>query len=118
MEYEKKFTVTEEMVAKGIGLDVKVLSTPSLVLSMEITCHEAVADELSPEETTVGTGICIKHLKPTKVGEEFVVRAKLEERNGRKLKFHVEAYDSGGKIGEGEHYRFIVDKEQFAAKIK
>ncbi len=116
--HEKKFVVTEDMVARGIGLDVKVLSTPSLILAMEITCHEAIEKDLKDGETTVGTGICMRHLKPTKLGEEFLVRAYLVERDGRKLKFHVEAYDSEGKIGEGEHYRFIVDKEQFAAKIK
>lgn len=118
IEYEKKFVVTEDMVAKGIGLDVKVLSTPSLILAMEITCHEAISGLLRDGETTVGMGICMKHLKPTKIGEEFVVRARLTERDGRKLKFRVDAYDNEGKIGEGEHQRFIVDKEKFASKLK
>ena len=117
MEYKKKFKVTDEMVAKGIGLNVNVLSTPSLILSMEITCHEAISKELSPEETTVGTGICMRHLKSTKLGEEFTVKAILEERNGRKLKFRVEAWDSQGKIGEGEHYRYLVNKKEFEEKL-
>ena len=116
--FEKRFKVTEEMVAEGIGLNVKVLSTPSLILAMEITSHESIAKELKEEETTVGTGICMKHIKPTKLGKEFVVRVTNFERNGRKLKFNIEAYDDEGKIGEGDHYRFIVNKREFEEKLK
>jgi len=118
MSYEKKFNVTEDMIAEGIGLNVKVLSTPSLILAMEITCHESVSDALEDGQTTVGTGVCIKHMKPTKLGEEFTVKVVNYERNGRKLKFNVEAYDRDGKIGAGEHYRYIVDKRDFEAKLQ
>ncbi len=118
MRHEKRFKVDESMVAKGIGLNVKVLSTPSLILAMEITAHECILPELSDSETTVGTGICMRHLKPTKIGEEFTVVAELIERNGRKLKFKVSAYDSQGKIGEGEHYRAIINKSEFESRLK
>ncbi len=117
MAYEKRFKVDESMIAEGIGLNVKVLSTPSIILAMELTSHESISKDLSDEETTVGTGICMKHMKPTKIGEEFVVKAELVERKGNKLKFHVEAFDSEGKIGEGEHYRFVVNKKDFEARL-
>ncbi len=115
--YEKRFTVTEDMIARGVGLDVKVLSTPSLVLAMEITAHESVVSYLSEKETTVGGGICINHLRPTKLGEHFVVVVRIKSRERSKITFLVEAFNSLAKIAEGEHVRFVVNKEKFASQI-
>jgi predicted thioesterase len=36
---------------------------------------------------------------------------------GRKLRFEVKATDGENIIGEGEHLRFIVDKEKFMAQL-
>ena len=36
--------------------------------------------------------------------------------DGRRLVFHVAAYDDAGLIGEGEHERFIIQNEKFLAK--
>ena len=35
---------------------------------------------------------------------------------GRKLVFHVEAFDSKGMIGKGTHERFIIESEKFQQK--
>ena len=43
--------------------------------------------------------------------------AELISAEGRKLKFKVSASDEGGLIGEGEHLRFIIDKEKFMSKV-
>ncbi len=40
-------------------------------------------------------------------------RAELTAVEGRKLTFRVEAFDDAGKIGEGEHQRFIIEVERF-----
>lgn len=42
--------------------------------------------------------------------------SELKEVDGRRLVFHVEAFDESGKIGEGEHERFIVKNEKFMDK--
>lgn len=117
-EYEHTVKVTEENVAKGIGLKVLVFSTPSLVLCMEQAAHRAVLPYLSEEDTTVGGGICIKHLKATPIGMEVRCRAKLVKVEGRRLEFRVEAWDSQGKVGEGTHTRFVVNKEKFESKVR
>jgi len=36
----------------------------------------------------------------------------------RRLRFMVEAWDSLEKIGEGEHERFIIDKDRFDARLE
>ena len=47
---------------------------------------------------------------------EVTAKSELLKVDGRKLVFHVEAYDERGKIGEGEHERFIIDNEKFQNK--
>ncbi len=117
VRYEYRLVVTEEYVAKGIGLNVKVFSTPSLVLCMETAALKAVERYLPDTHTTVGTGICIKHMKATLLGDTVVCKATLLKQDGNKLEFFVEAYDSQGKVGEGKHYRYIVDKKKFEEKL-
>jgi len=117
LEYEHHVKVTEEYVAKGIGLDVKIFSTPSLVLCMEIAAYKAMEKYIPEDYTTVGTGICIKHLKATPIGDTVRCRARLIKQDGKKLEFEVSAFDSQGKVGEGKHYRYIVNKKEFEERI-
>ena len=42
--------------------------------------------------------------------------SELTEIDGRKLTFHVKAYDEKGVIGEGTHERFIIQNEKFQKK--
>ncbi len=118
VEYEYEIEVTEELTARQIGLNVLVFSTPSLVQTLEIAALRCVADYLDDAHTTVGTGICIKHMKATPIGDHVKARAKLIKVEGPKLEFEVEAWDSKGKIAEGKHYRYVVNKEKFEAKIR
>ncbi len=117
-EYEYEIEVTEELTARQIGLNVLVFSTPSLVQTLEIAALRCVAPYLPETHTTVGTGICIKHLKATPIGDKVRARAKLIKRDGPKLEFEVVAWDSQGKIGEGKHYRYIINKQEFESRIK
>jgi len=56
----------------------------------------------------------VRHLAPTPVGMH--ARAELLEVEGRRLVFHVEAWDEVERIGEAVHERFIVDEVRFPAK--
>ena len=57
------------------------------------------------------------HLKPTALGDTVLVTATLLEVEGRKLTFSVVASDSQGKIGEGTHIRYVVDRNKFMEKL-
>ncbi len=118
LKYEYEIMVTEEYVARGIGLDVQVFSTPSLVLCMETAAYKAVEKYIPEGFTTVGTGICIRHIKATPIGDKVRCVATLVKREGNKLEFEVEAYDSEGKIGEGRHWRYIIDIEKFQKGLR
>lgn len=113
------FRVTDQHSARFLGSgDVSVLSTPSMIAFMEETCRRMVEGFLDEGDTTVGTRVEVSHLKPAPVGEDVEVTAELIEVDGRRLKFRVEAFWRGEKIGEGYHERFIVNRERFLGRLR
>lgn len=78
----------------------------------------AVQDSLPEGSTTVGGHIESSHLRPTAIGQEVRATAELTKIDGRKLYFHITAYQGDTLIGEGEHLRFVVDKAKFQLTIK
>ncbi|MFR6331785.1 MAG: thioesterase family protein [Eisenbergiella sp.] len=71
---------------------------------------------LEEGETTVGTALAIKHLAPTPVGMKVWCESRLVQADGRRMVFQAEVFDESGKIGEGEHERFLVRAERFQQK--
>lgn len=122
MQIEKKYTSTmiveEKHLACNVGSgDLPVLATPMMMALMENAAMLCVADELENGSSTVGGQISSSHIKPTGLGKTVTATAELISAEGRKLKFKVSASDEGGLIGEGEHLRFIIDKEKFMSKV-
>ena len=115
----KVFRVDREHSAKHIGSgEVEVLSTPSMILFMEMVSLELAQRYLPQNLTTVGTRVDVKHLNPVPVGAEIVVESKLVKQEGRKLTFEVRALWKDLVVGEGIHERYIVDKQKFVEKVK
>jgi len=115
----KVFRVSSEHSAKHVGSgDVEVLSTPSMILFMEMVSLELAQKYLPNELTTVGTRVDVKHLNPAPVGAEIVAESKLVKQEGRKLVFEVKATWRDLVIGEGIHERFIVDRKKFIEKVR
>lgn len=122
MQIGKKYTSTmiveEKHLACNVGSgDLPVFATPMMMALMENAAMLCVADELENGFSTVGGQISSSHIKPTGLGKTVTATAELISAEGRKLKFKVSASDEGGLIGEGEHLRFIIDKEKFMSKV-
>ncbi len=118
LKHTSTLTVEEKHLAVNVGSgDLRVLATPAMMALMENAAMLAVAPELPEGSTTVGGQIASSHLKPTAIGKLVKATATLVEVDGRKLKFTIVAEDENGVIGEGEHLRFIVDKERFMSKL-
>jgi fluoroacetyl-CoA thioesterase len=116
--FEKVFTVTGDLAVHFLGTEVTpALSTPGLVLWMELTSRENIAPLLNPGEDTVGVSVSIKHLAPTPVGMKVRVVSRLVNVEGRIYSFEVEAYDDVEKIGEATHTRASVNVTKFASRI-
>lgn len=118
LKHNSVMRVEEGNTAAFIGSgDMAVLATPAMVALMENAAMLAVALHLGDDETTVGSMISTSHLKPSKVGSIVEARAELTEVDGRKLTFKISAYDGETLIGEGEHVRFVVNREKFLSKL-
>ena len=114
LENELEIIITPKDTAKAYGSGmVEVFATPAMVALMEKTALLLVSPYLSKGQNTVGTEICVKHIKATPLGQKVQSYAKLIELDGKKLSFQVEAYDEKGLIGTGTHKRFIIDEEAF-----
>lgn len=115
-------TVTEKVTSKntaaayGSGL-IEVYATPAMIALMEKASYSAVSSYLPEGFNTVGTEICVKHVKATPIDQEVWSKAVLVEVEGKKLKFEVTAWDFEGIIGSGFHYRYIINTEKFMKKV-
>jgi len=103
---ERHVTVTEALTTTHAG--GRILTAPSMIMEMELTAQDVSQPFLPRDHTTVGYEICIRHRRPTPVGERFRVTAELLEVDGRKLLFKVEAHNARELIGEGTLRRTIV----------
>ncbi len=58
----------------------------------------------------------MRHTAATPLGMVVTARATLQEIDGRRLVFAVEARDEVEPVGAGVHERFIVDAARFEAR--
>ncbi|WP_040213817.1 thioesterase family protein [Clostridium polynesiense] len=117
LQASKEYVVSTSDSASAYGSgDVEVYSTPALIALMEGTSKDCVASCLNEEESTVGIEVNIRHLKATPIGMKVNCHSELVEIKGKRLIFSVTAYDEAGKIGEGIHIRYIINKEEFINK--
>ena len=118
MRHLSALTVDDTVTAVAMGSgDMPVLATPAMLALMENAAMLAVASELAEGATTVGGHINVSHLRPTRIGERITALAEVTRVEGKKIEFAVAAYCDDTLIGEGTHLRFIVDREQFLARL-
>ena len=118
LKYESQTVVSEANTAATLGSgDMAVFATPAMVALMENAAMLAVKESLPEGSATVGTQMNTSHIKASPLGATITASAVLTAVDGRRLTFTVKAWDEKGVIGEGEHTRFIVDRERFLSKL-
>ena len=115
--FTQKIDVSENQTAAQFGSGLlAVFATPALIALMENTAMQLI--ELPEGSSSVGTSICMKHLKASPVGAKIECTATLVEVDGRKFTFEIKAIDmSGDLIGEATHERFLVNVEKFMSRL-
>ena len=118
LKYQSRVVVSEDNTALKLGSgDMEVFATPAMIALMENAAMNAVASHLDAGTTTVGTMMKSSHIKASALGANITAEAELVAVEGRRLSFTVTAWDDKGVIGEGEHERFVVDRERFLSKL-
>jgi predicted thioesterase len=115
---ERRLLVTTDVAITFLGADgPRVLSTPHMIGNMEINCRDTVLPLLEPGHDTVGTHVNVAHLAAAPMGLNVRFLAEVTAVEGRRVTFHVEAWDEKEKIGEGTHERGIINIAKFATRL-
>lgn len=96
----------------------QVFSTARMIAMMETAGARALRPLLQPGELSEGVTVNIKHLAATPNHTPVFAQATFLGMEGKLYKFKVEAFDPGGKIGEGEHSRAITHVERLMQGAK
>jgi predicted thioesterase len=104
---ERRAAVTPTMATTHAGGE-GVLMAIWMILEMELAAQDSTQPFLPLDHTTVGYEICVRHRRPTPVGESFTASSELLEVDGPRLRFRVEARSARELIGEGTLRRTIV----------
>lgn len=109
-------TVTPEKTAEAVGSGTHpVYATPCMAALMERAAYTSVAPYLEEGQASVGTGLELRHLAATPVGETVEAVSRVTEVDGRKVTFLVTVSDGAGVIGEATHTRAVIDTARFLA---
>lgn len=90
----------------------EVFSTSRMIALMEVAASRVLKPLVGPGQMSVGVNVNVKHLAATPNHTEVSARATYLGIDGKLHRFQVEAFDPGGKIGEGEHTRAIIMEER------
>lgn len=115
---EQTLLVTTENAIRFLDMEgARVLSTPHMIGYMELTCRNTVLPLLDQGDDTVGTHVNVYHLAAAPIGMSVTFKAEVTGVAGRRIQFHVEAWDEKEKIGEGSHERAIINVSKFATRL-
>lgn len=115
---EKEYIVLPEHSAAHLGSGTaKVLSTPSMILFMEQTARIFLETKLTTPYSSVGIEVNVKHKKAIKIGEKVRSKTVVKEQDRKKITFEVAVLHGNDIVGEGTHIRFIVNEQEFIARL-
>ena len=96
-----------------MGEELRVYSTPSMVLDIERVCKNILDEHLNEGQSSVGARGEIDHLGATLIDMWVDINAKITEIDRRRILFSVEIHDqTGDKVGNCKHTRFVVDLDK------
>jgi fluoroacetyl-CoA thioesterase len=101
----------------GFAAMPEVFATGFMVGLVEWACIDLIAPHLDEGEMSLGVRVDLSHDAATPPGLEVTVRVRLDELEGRRLAFAVQADDGVDRICAGGHHRFVVDRARFEAGV-
>lgn len=114
----RRFTIDKERTIGFMGEELRVYSTPSMLLDIERTCRDFLVQRLKDGEDSVGARVEIDHLGPTLLGMWVDVTAKVVSVEGPRVTLEVEVRDALDMVGRAKHIRFVVDKARQKQRLE
>lgn len=110
--------VQDRHLASSMGnREVHVLATPAIAWLFESAATDALAPVMKPGEISVGTEICVRHLKPTPPGMTATATVTLKRVAGRRYLFDAVVTDESERVAEGHIERAIIDCDRFRKAV-
>ncbi len=114
-----QWTVSSKHLAASLGNDgVPVLATPMLLDLMEIAADNAIRPIMPEDWISVGISANLRHLKMTPEGFVVWAEAVVVGIDRQKITFQIKAYDNLDLVGEAEHSRFCLPRQQLHDQIQ
>jgi predicted thioesterase len=118
MSAERTLIVTPDRTVKHFVPNMPaVYATPMMIMEMEMASADAIAPGLPDGWVTVGTEVDIRHLGASAVGALIRTTARVIAVERRVIRFEVEAFEGGRKIGDGRHARGLVNVAGFEKRL-
>src|SRR3954469_18732654 len=115
---ERTLVVTPDRTVKHFVPSMPaVYATPMMIMEMEMAAADAIAPHLPQGWVTVGTEVDIRHLGASAVGAKVRTTARVIAVDRRVIRFEVEAFDGGRRIGDGRHARGLVNVASFEKRL-
>ena len=107
-------TVRTEHTAAHLGSGaVMVLSTPSMILFMEVVARKLLDEHLPDGYSSVGVHVDVHHRAPARVDTEVTASTEILRIEGNRVTLAVKVVQGQTTIGEGQHTRYVVETERF-----
>jgi fluoroacetyl-CoA thioesterase len=114
-----ELVVGQQHTAPRVGSGrVHVLATPVMINLMEAAALDAAEGQLPEGYQSLGTRLDVRHYAATPVGMRIRATAELVAIDLRSLEFRVEARDEKEAIGDGRHWRVIVNVARFDERVQ
>lgn len=114
----ESLTVDRDRTIAFLGEERRVYSTPAMVSDIEYACYRLIEEHLEPGESSLGVHVSLDHSGPTPLGAELTVRVQVTNVEGKRVSFDAEVSDAAGRVGQGQHVRFVIDVQRHEKRLK
>ena len=114
----RRIEIDEARTIDFLGEELRIYSTPSLLLDIEQHCRDLILQHLDQAEDTVGVRVELDHMGATLLGMAVDMSATVIEIQGRRITLQVEASDPLETVAKAKHVRFVIDVAKQAQRIE
>jgi enoyl-CoA hydratase len=104
-------------ITLGALPQASVLSTPAMIMLMELAAREVLRPFLDAGEESVGVEVQVEHLGPAVLGATVRGVARVTAIEDRRIHFAVMAYAGDREIGRGTHRRALVSLSRILENV-